>query len=184
MERPCWTLNEAIYRVYPQHQEMRPGYDYAAPDSVHRLPYDSLPDFEPNFNTIVVHGHARLTDLLSSSPIRNCGYVVSGRLRAVLERYALPPHRFYPVPATHRNKPVAGYFWLHLPEPPLPLTEGSTVEEAEAVITASTSLASLDMLRLYRPTRLAYCFVSDQLRQAVEEAEVTGVRFVRAKLFR
>jgi hypothetical protein len=187
MRRPCWTLNHAtdgIGRAYPQHQVMGPGYDFAAPDSVHRLPYDSLPEFEPNFNTVIVHGHARLTDLLSSAPVRNTGYLVSWRLRAVLERFALPPHRFYPVPATHRHKPVEGYFWLQLPEPRLPLTEGSTVEEAEAVVAAATELASLDLLRLYRPTRFAYCFVSDPLRRAMEGAKVTGVRFGTAKLFR
>jgi hypothetical protein len=28
---------------------MGQGYDYDAPDSVHKLPYDALTDFEPNF---------------------------------------------------------------------------------------------------------------------------------------
>src|SRR5262245_9185237 len=98
MHGRCWTLNESatgIGRTVPQHQEMGRGYDYDAPDSVHKLPYDALPDFEPNFNTVVIHGHARLTDLISSAPIRNTGYLVSPRLRAVLEQFALPPHRFY-----------------------------------------------------------------------------------------
>lgn len=107
MQGPCWTLNyatEGIGRTCPQHQEMGRGYDYDAPDSVHKLPYDALPDFEPNFNTVVVHGHAKLTDLLSSAPIINTGYLVSPRLRVELERFALPPHRFYPVPMTHRGR--------------------------------------------------------------------------------
>ena len=188
MRSPCWTLNHATdgigRRTYPQHQEMGLGYDYAAPDSVHHLPYDSLPDFEPNFNTVFVHGHARLTDFLSSAPIRNTGYLVSERVRVVLERFALPPHRFSPIPVMHRHKPVGSYFWLQLPEPRVPLTEGSTVEEAEAALTSSVELASLDLLRLYHPTRFACCFVSDPLRRAMEEAEITGIRFGKAKLFR
>ena len=129
MRGPCWTLNtttEGIGGTYPQHQALGPGYDYDAPDSVHRLPDDALPDFVPNFNTVVIHGHARLTDLLSSAPIRNTGYLVSTQLREVLERLALPPHRFYPVPATHRGKPVGGYFWLQLPKPRVTLTQGSS----------------------------------------------------------
>jgi hypothetical protein len=74
MRGPCWTLTHAsagIGRTYPQHQDMAAGYDYDAPDSVHQLPYDALPDFEPNFNTVVIHGHAKLTDLISSAPIKN-----------------------------------------------------------------------------------------------------------------
>ncbi len=187
MRRPCWTLNNAtdgIGRTYPQHQEMGRGYDYDAPDSVHKLPYDSLPDFEPNFNTIMIHGHAKLTDLLSSAAIRNTGFLVSRRLRELMEQFMLPSHRFYPVPMTHRKKPVAGYFWLQLPQPPLSLDEGTSVETAEAVITAAPELAVLDLLRLYRPSRFSYCFVSDPLRRAIESDGVTGVRFGTSKLFR
>jgi hypothetical protein len=187
MRGPCWTLNnatEGIGRTYPQHQEMGRGYNYDAPDSVHKLPYDALPDFEPNFNTVVIHGHAKLTDLLSSAPIKNTGYLVSPRLRALLEQFALPLHRFYPVPVTHRNKPVAGYCWLQLPEPHLPLTEDSSVEKAQAAISAVPELATVDLLRLYRPSRFAYCFVSDPWRRAMEAAGITGVRFGTARLFR
>lgn len=186
MRGPCWTLNyatEGIGRTYPQHQEMGPGYDYDAADSVHQLPDDVLPDFEPNFNTVVIHGHAKLTDMLSSAPIKNTGYLVSPKLRELLGRFALPPHRYYPVPMTHRGKLVAGYCWLQLPEPRLPLTEGSSVAEAEAAITAAGQ-AGVDLLRLYRPSRFSYCFVCDPLRRAMEAAGVTGVRFGTAKLFR
>ena len=116
--------------------------------------------------------------------IKNTGYLVSPRLRALLEQFTLPAHRFYPVPMTHRGKPVAGYSWLQLPGPRLPLTEGSSAAEAEAAITAVPELAGVDLLRLYRPSRFAYCFVSDPLRRAVEAAGITGVRFGTAKLFR
>jgi hypothetical protein len=187
MRGPLWTLNNAtdgVGRAYPQHQEMGPGYDYDASDSVHQLPYDKFPGFEPNFNTVVIDRRAKLTDLLSSAPIKNTGYLVSSRLRTVLEHFALPMHQYYPVPATHDGKPVADYFWLHLPEPRLPLDEGSSVDSAEAAILAAHELADLDLLRLYRPTRFAYCFVSDPLRRAMEAAGITGVRFGISKLFR
>jgi hypothetical protein len=159
-------------------------YDYGAANSVHKFAYDAIPDFEPNFNTVMIHGHAKLTDLLSSAAIINTGYLVSTPLRGLLGQFALPLHRFYPVPMTHRNKLVAGYFWLQLPEPHLPLTEGSSVAEAEAAISADPKLAAVDLLRLYHPSRFAYCFVSDPLRRAMESAAITGVRFGTAKLFR
>jgi hypothetical protein len=186
MRAPCWTLSDTTdgVGVFPQHQEMGRGYDYDAADSVHKLPYDAIPSFEPNFNTVIVHGHAKLTDLLSSAPIIDTGFLISSRLRAVFEEFALPPHRYYSVPMRHRNKPVAGYFWLQLPGPCLPLTEKSSVAEAEATISAASDLASLDLLRLYRPSRFSYCFVSDPLRRSMESAGITGVRFGTAKLFR
>jgi hypothetical protein len=187
MRGPCWTLDNAtdgIGRTFPQHQEMGRGYDYDAPDSVHKLPFDAIPSFEPNFNTVIIHGHAKLTDLLSSAPIIHSGFLVSPRLRALLEQFVLPPHRFYPVPMTHRGKTISGYCWLQLPEPHLPLTERSSVAEAEAAIRAVPELASLDLLRLYRPTRFHNCFVSDPLRRAMESAGITGVRFGTTKLFR
>ncbi len=187
MRGPCWTLNnatEGVGRAFPQHEKMRDGYNYDSPNSVHRLPYDALPDFEPDFDTVVIHTQAKLTDLLSSAPIKNTGYLVSERFRTLLLEFALPQHRFYPVPATHRGKLIDGYFWLQLPEPKLPLSEAITVEEAESVIASASELAALDLLRLYRPTRFGYCFISDRLRRAMEARKITGVRFGTAKLFR
>jgi len=180
-----WTLNHAtdgIGRECPQHQTMGPAYDFAAPDSVHNLPFDALPAFEPNFNTVIIHGHAKLTDLVSSAPIRNAGFLVSGRLRAVLQAFALPVHRFYRVPVMYRGKHVRGYSWLHLPEPSLRLNDEMSIEAVESLI-AEQSLSSLDLVRFYRPERFAYCFVTDALRLAMESAKISGVRFGTAKLF-
>lgn len=187
MKRLCWTLNNAsdgIGRTYPQHQSMGVNYDFVAANSVHHLPYDALPDFEPNFDTVFIHNQAKLTDMLSSSAIINTGFLVSPKLREVLEQFTLPLHHFYPVPMTHRAQQVEGYFWLQLPEPRLPLTEEVSVANVEAAITAVPELVSLDLLRLYRPTRFANCFISDQLRMAMEAAKITGIRFGTAKLFR
>jgi hypothetical protein len=187
MNRPSWTLNnatEGIGAAYPQHETMGRGYDFHAGDSVHNLSCDAFPDFEPNFSTVVIHGHAKLTDLLSSAPIPNTGFLVSERLRNVLERHVLPNHKFYAVPMVCRGKPVNGYFWLHLPQPDLSLDEKWSVAAAEAEINAAAGFASLDLLRVYRPLRFAYCFVSESLRKSMESAGLTGVRFGTSKLFR
>ncbi len=187
MRGPCSTLNEAtdgIGGTYPQHQEMSRGYDYDAPNSVHHLLDDALPDFEPDFDTVVVHGHARMTDLISSAPIMDTGYLVGPRLRAVLERHALPRHRFYSVPMTYRGKPVAGYSWLQLTGPRVFVAEDATPAAAEAALSAVPDLAAVDLLRLYQPQRFAYCYVSAPLRRAMEAARITGVRFGNSRLFR
>jgi len=84
----------------------------------------------------------------------------------------------------HGKNKVVGYCWLQLPEPRLSLTESSSVAEVEAAVVAVPELARLDLLRLYRPSRFAYCFVSDPLRRAIELAGITGIRFGTSKLFR
>jgi hypothetical protein len=160
------------------------GYDYSAPNSVHQLPCDGFPNFEPNFRTIVITASARLTDLISSAPNRNAGLLVSERFRAVLAAFALPPHRYYPLPMKHRLKPVGGYWWLHLPQPSVRLEEETPLAEAEARIAVDPVVGAADLLRFYRPSRFGYCFVSGPLREAMETARLTGIRFGTAKLFR
>lgn len=193
MQGPIWVLNEAIEgigREFPQHQSMSHGYDYQASDSVHKLPHDALPGFKPNFETVVIHGHARLTDLLSSAPLRP-GYLVSERLRMLLERFALPLHRFYPVPMIYRNKPVDGYAWLQLPWQKLSSVEGTTRIDAEAAIRGAAECAKTDLFRVcclywpsldesnfsYTPSQGNKCFVSEPLRREMLEAGITGVCF-------
>jgi hypothetical protein len=187
MQNPCWTLNHAtdgVGQAFPQHQVMSDGYDYSASNSVHRLPLNAVPEFTPNFDTVIIHGHARLVDLFSSSAIHNTGYLVSERFRLVLEQFTMPLHCFYSVPMLHHNKPVHAYYWLQLPEPRLALTDALSIGEIEAAIAAEPEIAAVDLLRLYRPQRYAYCFVSNRLRNAIESAGITGVRFGTSKLFK
>lgn len=187
MQNPCWTLNHAtdgVGQTFPQHQVMSDGYDFSASNSVRKLSQDAVPEFAPNFETVIIHGHARLVDLLSSSAIPNTGYLVSARLRQVFEQFTLPLHCFYSVPMLYRNKRVTSYYWFQLPEPQLAITQASSIREVEAAITEVPEIDAVDILRLYRPERYAYCFVSDRLRRAIESARITGVRFGTSKLFK
>jgi hypothetical protein len=159
------------------------GYDYSGPRSAHNLPHDSLPDYDPDFGTVVLDRHARLTDVLSSV-ILPVGFLVNGKVRQVLSGFGLPPHRYFDVAVRFRRKPVDGYYWLHLPEVPVTLADKMAPEEAEAALAASFPLDTLDLIRMARPQRYAYCFVSDRLRRALESAKITGIRLARAKLFR
>lgn len=183
MKGPFWPL---VTDAAADSETMGDDYDYDAPDSVHGIPYEDFPDFEPNFHTVVVVAGAPLTDLVTSVPIPDCGYLVGPKLRAVLERFTLPRHRFYPVRMTHRRKPVAGYSWLHLPAPRLPMPNGVALADVEAGIRADPELADADLIRFYDPRPYAYTFASAPLRAAVEAAGVTGVEFTSKKtaLFR
>jgi hypothetical protein len=200
MKRPCSTLKDAVEGIgpdYPQCQVMSRGYDYGAPNSVHKLPFDSLPDFEPTFNTVIIEKSAVLTDLISTTPIMNIGLLMSGRFREILESFSLPEHRFYPVPMRHRcarfklvpfpriqlNKRIPNYWWLHLPQPDIVIPPNASSSQAEAIIEASASLAAVDLLRIYRPERFYNYFISAPLRKAIESANLTGIRFGHSRLF-
>lgn len=178
MQRPCWRLVGECDPVV-----MTKGYDYSAPDSIERLNSNSLPTFEPNLDCTSVHPDRQVTDFIDWSSIPNFGYIVSGRLRSILESFHLPTHCFFPLSLTHDGEQIAGYSWLHLPHPDIEIPYDATAEYAESLIMQS-DLADVDLLRLYHPKCFAYCFVTDRLKNAIEDADITGLRFANPRLFR
>ncbi len=100
--------------VYPQVQKMAPAYDYKASNSVYALTKSvtEFPDFTPNLDYFVVHSKAKLTDLLSVTPVDG-GFLVSPRLRILFENFNVAPHRFYSA-RVHYKKEFFEYYWLHI----------------------------------------------------------------------
>ena len=184
MQRPCWTLsNEVVGRVYPQHQEWakRPGMIIG---NVERLIVESVRNPAEPLPTGVLARGAKLSDLISSAALGNFGLVLSAKMRAVLERFALPEHCFIPAPFEQRGTAIDGYWFLHVTAAESPITDDTPPAEVEALIEADPVLARLDLLRLEQPARYAYWFVSQPLKAALEDAKLTGIRFGTAKLFR
>ncbi|WP_339735345.1 hypothetical protein [uncultured Gimesia sp.] len=185
MKAKYYTFNNDFdVGIAPQHQTMGSTYDYDAPDSVYQLPFDGLPDFEPDFNTIFLDDRAIVTDLISSAPIRNCGWLISGRFRAIIDSFSMPLHRYYAVPVVHRGQKIPDYWWLQLPHPNITIPPDASAAEAEEIIQSCNTLRDAAMFCLYRPPRFTYCFVQKDLRTAIEDAGITGVRFGTSRLFR
>jgi hypothetical protein len=191
---PYWILehsidHKVIGRTYPQHQEMVRGYDYDAPDSVHNVPRERLARFEPNFRTVVLAGAAKPTDLVSSAPLNFSGLLVSARFWALLGFARLPQHRPYPVPLSHRRRPVHGYRWLHLPHTGFEVPAGTPPDSIQAAIAGSRAarwdlfLGMGDKSSLIPSSgRGPVWFVSERLRQAVETLGLSGAAFREAVL--
>lgn len=181
MRKPRFCLKPAIDGVgktYPQHQEMLGAYDYSAPRSIHRLSQvmqGGFPDFEPDFHTVVLHRRAIPTDLISSAAIPNVGLLISARLLALLQEFKLPPHRLYPVPMLHKGQPLEGYSFVLLPQPASLLT-AATTQEVEEGAEADPSLQGVSLLKLYRPSWMAWTWVDARLRAAIESAGMTGIK--------
>lgn len=154
-------------------------YDYDGPRSIYKLlPVmlgEGFPDFEPDFNTVVLDRRARPTDLISSAPIPNCGHLISSRFLELLQKFKLPPHRVYNVPLLHKKKPLEGYVFLLLPHPES-LRKAASSQDIEDGVDADPILCGVSLLRLSRPSWMAQTWVDGRLKTAIDEAGITGVK--------
>src|ERR1700722_5929789 len=99
---------------YPQVQNMAPGYNYKGSKSVYALTksVDAFPDFTPDLDYFFVHSKAKLTDLLSVTPVDG-GFLISAPFKMLLEKFNLTGHRFYAAKVLYK-KEFHEFYWLHI----------------------------------------------------------------------
>jgi hypothetical protein len=100
--------------VFPQVQKMRPGYNYQATNSVHALSreVEHLPEYSPDLDYFVVNSKAKLTDLLSVA-VAYGGFLISPKLKELLEKFNLPAHKFFPAKVSYKTR-MYDYYWVHV----------------------------------------------------------------------
>lgn len=103
-----------IGSAYPQVQEMAPGYNYDANDSVYALSSEteSIPNYTPNLDYFVVHPRAIITDVLSTSVVSG-GLLMNNKVKNILQKYNLPIHKYFPAKVNHKNV-FYDYYWMHI----------------------------------------------------------------------
>lgn len=177
MKKPkfAFTTTTSGTPVTAQSYTMGDEYDYDSPDSVHQFNLFDFADFKPNFNTIEVDKKFKiLTDLIHCVPFSIHGPVVSERLLNLLQSFKLPPHRIYPVPIKHKGKLVENYSFIHLPHPPS-IKKEFTTEEFELTCESEPTLTGVALINLCHPRHLAYCWMSQELLNAIIVEKVSGV---------
>lgn len=97
--------------IYPQASGMLPGYDFNSIRSIHKIQDDNLPDFEPDLDSIVLEAKSKVTDLVSTV-LSFSGFLVSERMKGLLEQFKLPVHKFHKAKLYHRRKILDNYFWF------------------------------------------------------------------------
>lgn len=97
--------------VYPQASGMLSGYDYSSSRSIHKLRDDQLPDFEPDLDSIILEKRAKLTDLVSTV-FSSSGFLVSERMKSLLEQFRLPICKFHKAKINYKEKVYDNYFWF------------------------------------------------------------------------
>lgn len=88
-------------------------YDFNAPNSVYKLDSDTFPDFTPDIRFKLAK-EAKLCDLMAQGTISSCGLLISKKLKGLLEKENLVPHKFFPATIEVDKEKMEQYYWLHL----------------------------------------------------------------------
>lgn len=88
-------------------------YDFNASNSVHKLNFQELPNFEPDIRFKLAKG-AKLTDMLSQAAISVHGFLINEKLKEAFEQFNIVPHKYFPATIEDHQGNFHQYFWLHL----------------------------------------------------------------------
>lgn len=110
------STDEKVVGKYPQTDGMGLGYNLNAPNSVWNIPNLKMPDFEPAFDYFLLDKKAKLTDVISTALINARGFLISNKLKTILDKFHLTKHIYYPVKILHKKDFITNYYWLHFIE--------------------------------------------------------------------
>lgn len=90
-------------------------FDYQHPHAEGNLDDEEFPSFIPKFSPLVLTAKSPRTDVISDGgAIGGIGFIVSKRLREILESFNLMPHRFYALETFHKGERIEDYYWMQL----------------------------------------------------------------------
>jgi len=198
------AIEDQIVGVYPQSIKMTDDYFVRRSDSIWEMDIHSK--IPPNLDGIQLVKHARATDLLSVVPISPIfGLVISEEGKEVLQNFNAPPHRFFEVKVYdhQKNETQKNYFLFRLLDFQ---NESISFERSKFMVSTKEKIQTLairtaadlknlspelcmDMypklisLRsdfqfdIFYFDKIGGYFVSERLKNAVESAGLTGMRF-------
>lgn len=100
-------MDQAFYQQNQWYRELFSG-EYATKDRMKK--WATLPDYGQPLLRIPLHKAGKLTDLMDAGMLK--GYIVSEKLRLLLEHYKLPRHRYFDVTFTRGEQEFGAYWWL------------------------------------------------------------------------
>ena len=85
-------------------------YDFNAPNSVHKIKFNEFPDFTPDLRFKLAKG-AKMCDMMGQATINANGFLISEKIKVVLQNANTVPCKFYP--ATIEDKGIIyHYYWV------------------------------------------------------------------------
>jgi hypothetical protein len=113
-----------FYRLRPRYRPPGPyadwetcNHDLDSAVAQHNLRDEAFPDFEPEFQPVLLSRKSSLVDFVSATGmVGGTGLLVSERALRVFEGMKLPPYQTYPLEVVHREKRVEKprYFWMQI----------------------------------------------------------------------
>ncbi len=111
-------ISKATYPIDWQDTEMGILINKKGDQGISDYILGKIPDYEIRLNGCILEKHAKLTDFISFAGSRK-DFIISDRVRKILEEYRLPKHKFYPVTFHQTSKVdksiqvVEGYWWFY-----------------------------------------------------------------------
>jgi len=166
-----YTAEESVIASYPQ------IIDYVGDLAKFRkqlssdLRVNELPFFEFSLDSFVLNPRSELTDFVSTGIIDWTGFMVSGKVKKLLESSELPPHKFYKATLLHRDTSYSDYYWF------LP------VVEAEEFIKLDSSFEIVDWFDKNNVVQECVVFQSIADIKAFAQKEAGIMRIKPKKVF-
>lgn len=86
-------------------------YDFNGPNSVHKIKFNEFPDFDPDIRFKLAKG-AKLCDMMGQATINAHGFIISEKLKLILEQANTVTCKFYPAPIEDKGM-IHKYYWVH-----------------------------------------------------------------------
>jgi hypothetical protein len=113
-----------FYRLRPKYRGPGPyadwelcNHDLDSPVAQHNLRDEAFPDFDPEFQPVLLSRKSSLVDFVNAAGVvGGTGLLVSDRALRVLEGMKLPPYQTYSLEVVHRERRVKSprYFWMQM----------------------------------------------------------------------
>jgi hypothetical protein len=179
-----------------------PNKYFKVPNSFEILQFREFPSVEPNLDNFIFKRAAKLTDLLSSYlPLTSIGVFVNQKFKDLIANFYVKSFQFYNCSLIAADKGFTEqlaenpYFFLHLIETneivdfsqsvfkDLKTGEMITVNSADQLpmFPSPKKLVLKETPDLFRSPFKIALLVSESLKQAIEEASISGVWFEEYK---
>jgi hypothetical protein len=108
---------EVGLNIYPQTDGLTGDSTFHSKNSYSIFTHHNLPEkFEP-LEQIKLANSAKQTDFISTALISGNGFILSEKVKGILEQHRLVDHRFYKIPLVHRQRALDHYFWFQMYHP-------------------------------------------------------------------
>ncbi len=107
------STDENVTGTLPQADGMKSGYNIKKNDSVWNVPNLKMPNFNPDLDYFILEKKATLTDIISVGFISASGFLVTDKVKKILDAFKLPLHKYFSAKVMYQREIHPNYYWLH-----------------------------------------------------------------------